>query len=241
MMTPFPYESSHPLRRGPASPAFRSHTSHRRHRRRYTQPMTPSCSTETLGSRHRTSHIHHLCRGRLTSHQIVSLPCTTLSSSYTRRRSQEYSSVLHKPIFTLPAQSHTSHRAHNPFIAQSPLQIPRHLKATRHRLQSLSVERFGQRHQLSKGLIHQSNTTKAPSGLTFTQYASITTTLQSGIAQVEPVLQAAAGTSQNQHSSLPSHLKRALLSNQEVNQILLKADKPSFQVLKHSGCRRKFS
>jgi hypothetical protein len=40
--------------------------------------------------------------------------------------------------------------------------------------------------------------------------------------------------SQKQHSSLPSHLKSAPLSNQEIDQILFKADKTSFQVLKQS-------
>src|SRR5271170_6099297 len=40
--------------------------------------------------------------------------------------------------------------------------------------------------------------------------------------------------SRNQHSSLPSHLKSALLLNQEVNQILCKEDKTNFQVLKQS-------
>ena len=76
-----------------------------------------------------------------------------------------------------PLKSQSRHRLRRTFITLSPLQTPRHLRTTRHR--SLGVERSSQTHQLSGHPIHQSNATKAPSGLTFIPpnlQASITST-----------------------------------------------------------------
>ena len=65
--------------------------------------MTPSCSTDTLGSRHRTSHIHHLRRGRLTSHQIASLRTGPLRYDL-HAQTDGHQSTHHKRILTPPVQ-----------------------------------------------------------------------------------------------------------------------------------------